>query len=185
LPEIIAQFHTAHPRIQFFVPEQASQGVVEAVLSAELDIGIVTMRAGASLPEPLAVHEWVEDELVLIVPPEHALAGAAEFEWKDLHGQPLVLFEAGSAIRNLIDGCLEEAGVGVEIVMELRSIESIKQMVAQGIGAAFVSQFALPDPRSALRARTNAIKRSLAVVYRTDRSVSAATRAFLNLIELD
>lgn len=184
LPELIAQFHAAHPRIQFFVREQASQGVIDAVLSSELDIGIVTMRAGTSLADPLAVHEWVEDELMLIVPPGHPLDGRERFDWHDLDGQPLVLFEAGSAIRNLIDGRLDEAGVDVEIVMELRSIESIKQMVAQGIGAAFVSQFALPDPESGLRARRRAIKRNLAVIHRTDRSISAATRAFLDLIEL-
>ncbi len=185
LPELIANFHTNYPRIQFFVREQASQGIVEAVLSSELDIGIVTMRAGASLPEALAVHEWVEDELVLIVPPEHPLSGQTHFDWSDLDGLHLVLFEAGSAIRNLIDGRLEDAGIDVDIVMELRSIESIKQMVAQGIGAAFVSQYALPDTRSALRAKDHPIKRVLAVIYRTDQSISAAARAFLDIIDIE
>lgn len=184
LPKLIARFHEAHPAIQFFVREQASQGVVEAVIASELDIGIVTTRTGARLPAQLEVHEWVEDELVLIVSKDHALAGQQTFRWSDLEGQPLVLFEAGSAIRNLIDSRLEEAGVNVDIVMELRSIESIKQMVAQGIGAAFVSRFALPDETSGLRASHNAIKRILAVVHRTDRSLSAAARAFLLLLDV-
>src|SRR5690606_39785969 len=53
------------------------------------------------------------------------------FRWRDLEGQSLVLFEAGTAVRALIDQHLARAGIAVEVAMELRSIESIKQMVAR------------------------------------------------------
>ena len=181
LPSLIARFHEAHPKIQFYVREQASSGVVDAVLSGELDLGVVTLREKTSVPSQLEVEPWVTDELRLMVPPGHKLADRGTFKWKDLEGMPLVLFEAESAIRQLIDSRLGSRGVNVDIVMELRSIESIKQMVMQGIGAAFVSQFALAGTTQGLRASRSPIKRRLALVYRTDRTLSAPTRSFLEM----
>jgi DNA-binding transcriptional LysR family regulator len=55
-------------------------------------------------------------------------------------------------------------------------------MVGQGIGAAFVSQFALTDDLDGLRCTDGPIQRTLAVVYRTDRSVSPAASAFIDLM---
>lgn len=123
------------------------------------------------------------DELRLIAPPGSRLAGKRTFRWKDLDGQPLVLFEAGTAVRNLIDRYL--SAIQVEIVMESRSIESIKHMVAEGIGAAFVSHFALSDDDATgrgLRCREGSLQRELALIHRADHAPSAAARAFLELL---
>jgi DNA-binding transcriptional LysR family regulator len=63
------------------------------------------------------------------------------------------------------------------VVMELRSIESIKQMVAAGIGVGFVSRFALKEGEG-LACRDGALGRMLAVVRRRDRVPSAAVAEF-------
>jgi DNA-binding transcriptional LysR family regulator len=182
LPPLLGRYHEVHPGIRFFVREQASAGVVEAVLSGELDLGVVTLPIDSAAGSRVQVEHWVDDELRLIVPPGHELAEKETFEWRDLRGVPLVLFEAGSAVRAHIDSRMDESGVQPEIVMELRSIESIKQMVAQGIGAAFVSQFALAEGSIGLRCTDGPIRRTLAFVYRTDRSVSPAAAAFIELM---
>lgn len=185
-PPLLGAFHGRYPSIRLFVREQGSASVVEGILAGELDLGVVT------LPIPMAelvtasgakleVETWVEDELHLIVPRDHPLAGRASFSWADLRGQPFVLFEAGSAVRGLIDRHLKDAGITVEIVMELRSIESIKQMVAAGIGAAFVSRFALTEADRGLRCEEGSLLRRLALVYRADRTLSPAAVGFLTL----
>ena len=187
LPPILGRFHEEHPGIRFFVREQSSQQSVIDVLAGQLDLGIVTLpitppaesRDGT---EKLEMVEWAEDELRLIVPPDHPLDSRDSFEWTDLHEQPLVLFEAGSAVRGIIDDRIDAAGIDVDIVMELRAIESIKQMVAQGIGAGFVSQFALDSPQEGLRCVDNPIRRRLAVIYRGDRTQSPAARAFVEMM---
>ena len=187
LPPILGRFHAANPGIRFFVREQSSQQSVRDVLVGDLDLGIVTLpvRApndGPGEVEKLEVEPWVDDELRLLVPPDHRLSRRDAFEWTDLDDQPLVLFEAGSAVRAIIDERIDDAGIGVDIVMELRAIESIKQMVAQGIGAGFVSQFALDGPDDGLRCVEEQIGRRLAVIYRRDRTQSPAARAFLEMM---
>lgn len=187
LPPILGRFHEENPRIRFFVREQSSQESLRHVLSGELDLGIVTLpmaalEDGRGVASKLVVQPWVDDELRLIVPSTHPLCGKKNFRWKDLDKQPLVLFEAGSAVRAIIDQRIQEAEIDVDIVMELRAIESIKQMVAQGIGAGFVSQFALNNPDEGLRCVDRPIRRQMAVIYRSDRTPSPAARAFLEMM---
>jgi LysR family cyn operon transcriptional activator len=183
-PPLLGRFHERYPSIRLFVREQGSQSVVEAVESGDLDLGVVTLPLPAGHAPRLSVESWVDDDLRLIVPGDHPLRRRKRFRWKELDGEALVLFEAGSAVRALIDRHLAQARIRVQPVMELRSIESIKQMVAQGIGAAFVSRFALASSAHSLVCSEGPLRRELAIVTRRGRTSSAATRAFLELLRL-
>jgi DNA-binding transcriptional LysR family regulator len=77
----------------------------------------------------------------------------------------------------MVDQAATSAGVSLNVVMELRSIESIKRMVEAGIGVGFVSRFALGE-REGLACRDGAISRKLAIVRPRDRVPSAAVREF-------
>lgn len=180
LPPLLGRFHASYPGIRLFVREQGSQSVVESVLSGELDLGVVTLPVRDRAQ--LRVERWVEDGLRLLVPAAHRLSQRKTFRWRELDGTSLVLFEAGTAVRELIDHHLALAKIRVETVMELRSIESIKQMVAQGIGAAFVSRFAVARTQRALECADGPLRRDLAIVTRVDRTPSAASKAFLELM---
>jgi LysR family cyn operon transcriptional activator len=187
LPTLLGAFHERSPAIRLFVREQGSADVVDAILSGELELGVVTLPVGAPAQgrgalDRLEIEPWLVDELRLIVPPGHRLRGRDVFEWSEIDGEPMVLFEAGSAVRELLDRQIGEAHIHTETVMELRSIESIKQMVEQGIGAAFVSRFALVDPGGGLRCADGPIERELAIVYRTDRTPSPAARVFVEMM---
>ncbi len=177
LPPVISAVRKGHPGLRFYIREAGSSAVAAAVLSGELDLGIVTLPirspgSGDLLPIPL-----VEDELRLIVPPRHRLSGKRAFRWADLAGDSLVAFEAGTAVREVIDGAMNAAGVSMATVMELRSIESIKRMVGAGIGVGFVSRFAL-GAGDGLACRDGRLARELAIVRRRDRVPSPAVARF-------
>lgn len=186
LPPILGRFHGQYGGIRFFVREQSSQQSVREVLAGELDLAIVTLPLGPTESggsARLKVVPWVEDELRLLVPPKHRMSDQVSFRWEELDQVPLVLFEAGSAVRAIIDRRVAAAQIDVDIVMELRAIESIKQMVAQGIGAGFVSQYALGREERGLRCVDDPIRRELAVIYRSDRTLSPAAESFLRILE--
>jgi DNA-binding transcriptional LysR family regulator len=181
LPPLLGRFLERYPSIKVFVREESSQAVVTSVLEGELDLGIVTLPIQDRYSSRICVENWVRDELYLLVPPGHRLAGRKGFAWPDLEGTPLVLFQAGSSVRNILDQRLFAAAIDADVVMELRSIESIKQMVAQGIGAAFVSRFALSTGSThlGLRCREAPIDRRLAIITHAERSPSRAAAALL------
>jgi DNA-binding transcriptional LysR family regulator len=215
LPPVVSAVRRAHPGLRFYVREAGSNAVSAAVLSGELDLGIVTLpvrEVDATGPGGLEVMPLVEDELRLIVPKSDSpprtpsaqrKAGRSEggrvnpqdlsvfsvlsvvkfgFRWKDLAGVPVVAFEAGTAVRGLVDEAAARAGVALSVVMELRSIESIKRMVEAGIGVGFVSRFALKEGEG-LACRDGALSRKLGVVRRRDRAASAAVREFERVLK--
>jgi DNA-binding transcriptional LysR family regulator len=179
LPPVVSEVRRSHPGLRFYVREAGSAATAAAVLSGELDVGIVTIPVpgGTGGKQDLLVIPFEDDELRLIVPPKHSLAGKRSFRWQDLAGEAMVGFEAGSAVRAVIDQSSAAAGVMLNVVMELRSIESIKQMVAAGIGVGFVSRFAL-GAGEGLTCRETKLTRKLAIIRRGDRLPSPAAAEF-------
>lgn len=177
IPRTVSRFRRAHPGVRFYVREAGSGAVAQSVLAGELDLGIVTLPLKAPGSADLLVIPWIEDELRLICPPRSKLGKRRSFRWSDLEGESMVGFEAGSAVREVIDRAAAAAGVGLNVVMELRSIECIKQMVSAGIGIGFVSRFGLKTGQG-LTCRDGRLVRQLALVRRRDRVPSATIREF-------
>ena len=83
-------------------------------------------------------------------------------------------------MRQIIDAALRQAGVSMNIVMELRSIPAILRMVATTGHLAFVSRLAV-DSQQGVREIAVAglnIERQLAVITRRDQTLSPAALAF-------
>lgn len=205
LPPVVSAIRREHPGLRFYIREAGSTQVALAVLSGELDLGIVTLPISIAESDSLVRVPLVEDEMRLIVPEEDspqraqraqkrkeaekkqestasAAAGAVigaggYFRWKDIAGQPVIGFEGGSAVREVIDTAAAKAGVTLNYVMELRSIESIKEMVSAGIGVGFVSRFALAEGEG-LVCRDARLSRRLAIIKRRDRALAPAAAAF-------
>jgi len=173
LPPVVSAVRRDHPGLRFGVREAGSNAVAIAVLSGELDLGIVTLPVDVPGADGLARTPLVEDELRLIEPQGASGKRSEGFRWRELAGQPVVGFEAGSAVRGVIDAAAGKAGVSLNYVMELRSIEGIKRMVAAGIGAGFVSRFALAQGEGRV-CREGKLARRLVIVKRRDRGLSAA-----------
>ncbi len=210
LPPVVSAVRRAHPGLRYYIREAGSTQVALAVLSGELDLGIVTLPITIAESDALVRVPLVEDELRLIAPPGQAFLKASRaqrggeegrpgarslhpppalspataatnsspfFRWKDIADSPVVGFEGGSAVRDVIDSAAANAGVTLKYVMELRSIESIKQMVSAGIGVGFVSRFALAEG-DGLACKDGRLSRRLAIIKRRDRALAPATAAF-------
>ncbi len=177
LPKAIHAVRDEYPGLRFSIREAGSLQVAQGVISGELDLGIVTLPVVHPRSEDLMVIHEIGDELMLIVPSGHALDGRKSFRWLDLEGEPVVAFEAGSAVREVIDSGSATNGVSLSVVMELRSIEAIVQMVRAGIGVGFVSRYGLEGDEG-IRCKDGALTRTLGVVRRRDRFLSHAAGAF-------
>lgn len=182
LPPAVRAVRAEHPGLRFYVREAGSEAIAGAILTGELDLGVVTLPIRHPGSGDLMTVRTVPDELRLITPAGHRLDGKRSFRWADLAGEPVVGFEAGSAVRAVIDAAAGEHGVTLDVVMEVRSIQSIEQMVRAGIGVGFVSRFALrgepPAFGGGLGCRDGKVTRELAVVRRRDRTPSPAAGAF-------
>ena len=177
LPPAIADFQREHPGVRFHLKEAGSREVERDVVSGRLELGLVTLPVHM---RELEVQPLVADSIVLIARNAHSLASLEQVPVKALAGLSLVGFEAGSAIRHLIDAALRDAGVEMNVVMELRSIAAIVRMVAMTGNLAFVSRIGVENERDVriLPVRGLNIRRELAVIARRGVVLSPAAAAF-------
>jgi DNA-binding transcriptional LysR family regulator len=182
LPKAIAEFQHTHPGILFQVKEAGSRDVERGVLEERIELGIVTLPVSSDEVEVLPL---CTDRIVLVAAKDHPLAKKSRIKIQSLQDQDLVGFESPSAIRSLIDGALQEAGVRVHVVMELRSIPAILRMVGATHCLAFVSQLGVgsdPTDVHVLPITGFRIERRLAILRKRDRPLSPAAQKFVDLL---
>ena len=178
VPQAIARFQKAHPGVRFHVREAGSREVESDVLDERIELGIVTLPLHSKEFEVVPLRR---DRIVLVAAPDHPLARRRRVDVKDLAGHGFVGFEAGSAIRQLIDTALRDAGVEVNVQMELRSIAATLEMVTHTQSLAFVSQLGVEGRDTGLTVidvKGLTIHRGLALISKTGRPMSPAAAAF-------
>jgi DNA-binding transcriptional LysR family regulator len=183
IPRTIAQFKRRYPKIEVHLSVKDTRQIEEGVIKNEFDFGFV---GGHLAGNEVIVVPWIIDELVLIVPVGHGLAGRRTVKPQNLSNEQFILREQGSATRAVVASHLRQLRVDAESVMEMENPESVKKAVQSGLGIAFISAFAA---ETELRARTLVavkiqnltIRRELKIVYRKDKHLSRAAQAFIEI----
>lgn len=150
LPAVIGHFHRAFSAIRVQLCIRDTREVAQMVLAGEVEMGFV----GASWDDPqLSFEPFATDRMVLVAPANPAWDRRdGQVTLEDLRSMPIVVREKGSGTRMMVENALRQAGYRFEdlpIVAELGSAAAIKEAVAAGLGAAFVSAISVRTPRLA------------------------------------
>ncbi|MGH7308975.1 MAG: selenium metabolism-associated LysR family transcriptional regulator [Candidatus Rokuibacteriota bacterium] len=188
LPPLIGQFKAKYPDISISLRVGSSQQITEWVEAGRVEIGVVGARPSSRV---LVARELMADQIVIVVPPEHAWARRRSVRLADIRTEPLVLRERGSGTRQALERALAEAGSdlsGFRVAGEMGSTQAVKQAVRAGIGVTLVSSLAVEDEcRAGLLVRVRVedldLRRSFHVVTHRDRSRSPLAQAFLEFVE--
>ena len=186
VPQVIARFHDQYPKIEIHLGIKDTQQIEEAVIRNEFDFGFV---GGHLAGDEVDVIPWVTDRLVLIVAPDHPFAKKRSIKSDDLRNEKFVLRERGSATRAALRSRLELSRLEIDPVMEMENPESVKKAVQSGLGMAFISRFAVEaelKTRSliVIRVRGLRIDRELKIVFRRDKHLGRAAKAFIEMARL-
>jgi DNA-binding transcriptional LysR family regulator len=127
-----------------------SQQVVNEVVAEKLDLGFVE---GFSETAGLQRQPFGRDEVVLIAPPGHRLAGQADIAAVELAGETFVVREPGSGTRQAMESLMAGLGLSPPRTLEMPSGEAVKRTVAAGLGLSFVSRSTIARMRASRRGR--------------------------------
>ena len=183
LPKIFEVFGKKYPGIEIEMNLSNSYIVVEDVLALKNDLGFVSRLHHL---ERLVVIPFLEEELVLIVPPDHPLAYKEGVSLEDLSGQSFILREMGSATRELVEESVRRKGVSMKVVMDLASNEAIKKAVEDGLGISIISKYVVKKEveqgllRMVILAEEK-IMRKFFIIYHEDKYLSTTLRTFLKV----
>lgn len=181
LPPLLARFRRAHPRIEVGVRETApARAVAEAVRQGEADLGVVHLPYEV---EGLAEKEILREEMALVVPESHPLAGGGEVPLGTAAGEDFIwVSEGASPAHPLYAACLA-AGFAPRVACTSGSAGGMQALVAAGLGIALLPRSAIHPPEGVVVVELAAPRpsRTLVAVWLPDRLTSAA-RAFLELL---
>lgn len=180
---VIAKFRDVHPEIKVEVQRGVASRIPEQITAREVELGVISFEPDDGSLKSIAV---TTDELVLIVPPTHRLAGEDKVSIKDLGDESFVAHNAPSPYRQQVLEAFAKHKTPLNIVVELPSLEAIKLLVRRGSGVALVPRLSAGSEIAggtlrALRVHELRLERKLNLIYRRNSELSHAARAFLDI----
>jgi DNA-binding transcriptional LysR family regulator len=139
LPEVLSRFLMQHPRISVDHEERPSPDTVDALRDGRCDIGIVSDAIGT---EGLECHPFRRDDLVLVMPRGHALAGRRRVMLAEVIDSEFVGLPADSALQLLLTQHARALGKHLAYRVRVGNFEAVCRMVENGIGVGIVPQTA-------------------------------------------
>jgi len=134
LPEVLERFAAAHPRVGVAVRTGHSEDVLGMLLREEVQLAVVRAQQHADI-ESIPLYE---EEVVLIVPPDHPFGRRAAVSVAKVGAERLILFDRTSSYYEVTHAFFLSLGVTPREVMELDNIEAAKKMVERRLGVALL-----------------------------------------------
>lgn len=134
---LLARFRARHPGITLKITAGNTQSLIADLESFRIDFAVL-----AELPESpaLRARPLSQSRLIAFVSADHEWARRKSLSFADLAKTPLVLREAGSLTRRLVDEEFARRGLRPRGIIEIEGREAAAEAVAQGLGLGIVSQ---------------------------------------------
>ena len=194
MPRVLTLFTQHYPQINLKAQVDSTRIIVKNIVARNIDIAVIGGDVPEDLRKCLKIENFVEDELILIVPKSHPFAIKKEkiINTEDLYHLDFITLNPNSTIKKFIDNILIQNNIETKrfnIILQLNSIEAIKTAVSLGLGVAFISSLAI---RKEIELKTIEIinienvkiTRTLSIVTNPDCYPSTAFEFFYNELSM-
>ncbi|SDC22462.1 DNA-binding transcriptional regulator, LysR family [Paenibacillus sp. UNCCL117] len=143
LPTVVARFRESHPKVKFRLRQGTYNSLIRDVMKGEIDLSFIS-----PLPEK---HSHVTGELLLqeelfaIVPQGHALSGQEVIRLEQLKDESFVMFSEEYSLRSIVLEACAQAGFTPHIGFEGEETDTIRGLVAAGMGVSLLPDMALTE----------------------------------------
>ncbi|MGZ3620199.1 MAG: LysR family transcriptional regulator [Candidatus Binataceae bacterium] len=182
LPPILRDLRQRLPSLDIVVSTGNSPDILRAIEENRIDVGLVTLPAPGRMFD---VRPVLEDEFVVIISREGARL-PRDVTAAELAKLPLVLYEPGANTRRIVDEWALRAGVSLKPIMELGSVEAMKELIGAGLGCGILPRMALRRKEEAdpfvVRSLKPRLYRKLGLVLRRDKPLTKGLRELVRAV---
>jgi LysR family transcriptional regulator, regulator for metE and metH len=184
LPGALERFREQFSRVEVQVVAEVTRDPIPALLDGRIDLAIVYSD---ERDERLEYHPLFADELCVILPSAHRLAGRAYVRAEDFAAENVVMYALNERDSTLFQKVLVPAGVRPARVTSIQLTEGIVELVKAGHGVAVLARWAVaPHLESgalkAVRLTREGFHRQWAAATVRQPSPPAYLRAFAELL---
>lgn len=184
IPGLLGKFRQIYPQVEILLQVLNRASLIEAIFNNRVELAVM-----GSVPDDASVEiePFAFNPLVLVAAPTHRLAGLKNVPIEELGREHFLLREQGSGTRAALEKALEDAGLPLQVSMQVGNNSAIKQGVVAGLGIALISRVAID-----MELETNRlvildvegfpIIRQWRLVHVKDKYLSATARAFKSFL---
>lgn len=191
LPEVLPLFCQKYPDIQLHIHQNDSGNILQSILNGKFTIGMVGMK---SFEKELDFVPFFHDEIVMTTPKQEKFLHFSQkaFNQDDLISllkkETIILREQGSGSKKRLESYFEQINLSeksLNIIARLNDQESIKKLVASGLGISFISAKAITDADNLLTIKLpeNNLTRSLYFAYHKDYILKEHILSFIKFVQ--
>jgi DNA-binding transcriptional LysR family regulator len=183
LPPVLRDLRGRLPSLEIAVSTGNTAHILKLLEDNALDVGLVTLPARG---RALSITPVLDDEFVAIASPD-APPLPRRVTPAVLAARPLVLYESGAQTRRIVDQWFGRRSSSFKPVMELGSVEAIKELVGAGLGYyGVLPRMAVSNERKRngliVRSLAPCLTRKLALVLRRDKRLDRGLREVVNAL---
>ena len=142
-PLILGEFVPAHPDLHLTISEAGTDSIQKMLLDGTADLGIMIGQSPYNVG--LEAVPLRETRYALFVGRQSPLAGRRLISFRDLAGEPLVLFDQGLYINALLHRQFRQEGVRPNIGLQTNQINTIKDFVGRSVASTFLIREVVKD----------------------------------------
>ena len=187
LPALFASFHQRYPHIRLKVRVNHTDELITLVEQGETELGLILDPRLQS--ELLIVKELFRQPLHLLVSAQHPLAQSQfpAVTLEQVATEPLLLLDETSRMGQITKRIFVQRGLPIHPLVEIESVEGLKEMVRQGIGVtltlpALIRPYQIGTDLALLPITDLTEEFIFALVYRRVGPISRAAREFISAI---
>ncbi len=169
LPHVVPRLRQRFPRLELLLVEEKTDQILARLRDGRLDAGILALPVH---DDQLHVEPLFDEPFLLAVPQQHPMAGRDSLDVRDLDRQHLLLLEEGHCLRDQALEVCSLGGADERDGFRATSLETLRQMVASGVGITLLPVLAVQPPVPAspdirlLSFRGDAPHRQIGMVWR-------------------
>lgn len=135
LPEDIAAFERLFPSVRIEIEDQSSTDTLRTLSKRSADFGICTMVSGIDQFECVP---YRTDQLSVMVPKHHRLAGVDHLSFPDLLNESFIGLGSETALMQLLERECAALGTALHTKIRASTLEAMCRLVHVGLGIAIV-----------------------------------------------
>jgi len=176
-PKIFSNFRRRYSHLDVFLYENGSMTIRSQLERAELDFGIIII---SDVSSSLNVLPMSSNQLMVCVPSNSALAEKESISVKDIENSDIIMLKEGSYLREFTQQLLSDFNISPNIMLESNQVITIKGLVANGVGIAFLLDFVAKDsPGIRAIPLESPVFLDIGLAWKKDRYVSNAAQSFI------
>jgi len=180
----IERYRELYPKVKVQVRRSFSSRIPSEIVDGNLELGVISYEPR---DERLAARVVFTDSLAFVVSPRHRLAKRRETPISDLGEETFIAHNVISPYRDIVVRVFRERGIRLNMEIEMPTIETIRRLVEDDRGVAFLPRMCVEREIAekrlvAVRVPEIDVERKIYMVQPAKRAVSYAAEAFLKLV---